>query len=198
MRVVLNPGHCPLTDPGTIGPTGLRERDVVREVTLALCPLATGKIVYEPKRQGPLGLWTLTRALHNNPADVVVSLHCNSAEGMVHKHECHTIYWTEDPDRGRAERSRRLAEAIRIHAEGCFAERAIVLTAPYARRRADGSTYQLTPGILVRTAKVVAVLVELGFLADRHTEAAMRTADWIARAAVALNAGLRAWTISNS
>lgn len=193
MRVVVNPGHHPITDPGATGPTGLRERDVVREVTLALCPLAAGEIVYEPKRQGLLGLYTLTWALHRNPADVVVSLHCDSAEHPPCIHECRVIYWTEDLDRARAERSRQLAESIRVHAQGTFAEKARLLSAPYARRRRDGSTYQLTPGILVRTAKLAAVAVELNFVSDIHVETQMRTAHWVVRAAVALNAGVRYW-----
>ena len=197
MRVVINPGHSALIDPGAIGPTGLRERDLVRWVTLALCPLAGGGIVYEPKRQSAAGLWTLTNALHKNPADVVLSLHCDSAKHPPCIHESRVVYWAEDPDHGRAERSRQLADSIRIHAEGSFAQKARLLTAPYSRARANGSTYQLTPGILVRTAKLAAVLVELGFVSDIHVEREMRKPEWIARAAVALDASLRAWTTNS-
>ena len=188
MRIVLNPGHDGIRDKGARGPTGLREAVVVREVAQALVGLGDERLSYEPKRQNVLGLWTLTRALRRNPPDILVSLHCDS--GNDHLHEARVLRWADDPNRERRAGSEVLAGEIVLQAV-LFAENARQMLAPYASAARRGRPF--TPGILVNTATRAAVLVELGFLSDRHTEASMKSAWWIARAATALDAGLRSY-----
>jgi len=63
--------------------------------------------------------------------------------------------------------------------------------APYARRKPDGSVVQFTPGILRETARVAAVLIEVGFISDAHVEAAMRTVPWVRSCAAAIDRAVR-------
>jgi N-acetylmuramoyl-L-alanine amidase len=186
VRVVINPGHGWL-DPGAVGPTGLREQDVVRQVAIAVCACSGDGLEYEPKRQGKLGLFTLTRALRKNAPAVVVSLHCDA--GTDHLHQSRITWWEGDPDGVRRQASARLANAI-ARTSGAYCESAKVVAAPYAR---SDKGKPFTPGILVNTATRATVLVELGFISDPHTEAAMRTGAWVNRAAAALDASLREW-----
>jgi len=189
MRFVINPGHEQIRDKGAPGAAGVPEATINREVARALCALSDATITYEAKRQGVVGLWMLTRALRANPPDALVSLHCNAAKHHPPCiHEGQVYYWASDPDSERRACSLGLASAIREHAEGLMSERVTIRTAPYNR---DGKLF--LPGILDGTAKRAAVLVEMGFISDRHVAEAMNTAGWVARTASALDNGIRQW-----
>ena len=189
MRYVINAGHESIRDKGAPGAAGVPEATINREVARALCALSDAAVTYEPKGQGILGLWTLTRALRANPPDVLVSLHCNAAQKHPPCiHEGQVYYWASDPDSERRACSLGLASAIREHAEGLMSERVTIRTAPYNR---DGKPF--TPGILVNTATRAAVLLEMGFISDVHVAKAMNTAGWVARTASALDSGIRQW-----
>ena len=192
MRVVINPGHESIRDKGAPGAAGVPEATVNREVTRALCALSDAAITYEPKGQSVAGLWTLTRALRANPPDVLVSLHCNAARKHPPCiHEGQVYYWIGDPNSERRSHSLGLASAIREHSEGLMSERVTIRAAPYNR---DGKLF--LPGILNGTAKRAAVLVEMGFISDRHVAEAMNTARWVARTASALDVAIRQWARS--
>jgi len=192
MRVVINPGHEQIRDKGAPGAAGVPEATINREVARALCALSDGTVTYEAKGQGILGLWTLTRALKANPPDVLVSLHCNAAKHHPPCiHEARIYWWAEDRDSERRTCSLTLASAICQHSEGLMAQRAVICQAPYMH---NGKPF--TPGVLVNTATRAAVLVEMGFISDRHVAEAMNTAGWVARTASALDAGIRQWARS--
>ena len=189
MRVVINPGHEQIRDKGAPGAAGVPEATVNRHVARALCALSDATVTYEPKRQGIVGLSTLTWALHRNPPDVLISLHCNAAKKHPPCiHEGQVYYWASDPDSERRVCSLGLASAIRDHTEGLMSERVTIRPAPYNR---DGKPF--TPGILVHTAKVAAVLVEMLFISDIHAALAANRPDWVARTATALDNGIRQW-----
>ena len=182
MRVVINPGHDGLRDRGAHGLGGLNESEVVQDVAAMMRDLGG----YECKRQGILGLWTLTRALKKNPPDVLVSLHANA--GTSKRHEAHFYYNDGDEDGSRRHASFGLASTFTANCS--FAEEAKVYSAPYAR---EGRSKPYTPGILRDTATRAVVLVELGFISDPHVEAEMATAEWRVRAANDLHNTLQAW-----
>lgn len=197
MRIVVNPGHS-VSDPGAPGPDGLSEAHVVQQVAAVMAALG-----YETKRQpaGAKGLGVLLGALHANPPDVLVSLHCNGYEWKAGHciHECHVYYWTEDPDRARWAASRALAgtmAAVSMGHDG-FASHGLAKCAPILRCRPDGSTYELLPGVLRKCATRAAVLVELGFVSDPHVAAAMRTPAWIDRTAHALDRAIKSWAAAH-
>ena len=194
MRVVINAGHEDLRDRGAPGAAGIPEATINRNVARALCALSDDALTYEPKRQSILGLWTLTRALKANPPDVLVSLHCNAAKHHPPCiHEGQVYYWASDPDSERRAGSLGLASALQEHTEGLMSERVTIRTAPYNR---DGKLF--TPGILVHTAKLAAVLAEMLFLSDIHAALAANTPGWVARTASALDNGIRQWARGQS
>jgi len=188
VRVVVNAGHDGIRDKGAPGALGVPEATITRNVAVALCALSDDALTYEPKRQSILGLWTLTRALRANPPDVLVSLHCDAAHHPPCIHEGRIFHWVADPNYERRTRSLGLASAICEHTEGLMSQRVTIRSAPYNR---DGKLF--TPGILKHTATQAVVLVEMGFVSDRHVAEAMNTDAWVARTAAGLDAGIRQW-----
>ena len=194
MRAVVNAGHDGVRDKGAPGAAGVPEATINRDVARALCALSDAALTYEPKRQSILGLYTLTWVLHRNPPDVLISLHCNAAKKHPPCiHEARIYWWADDPDRERRSCSLALASAIREHSEGLMAEHAVLCEVPYLHLYPDGTKKPKTPGILVNTATLAAVLAEMGFISDRHVAEAMNTAGWVARTASALDSGIRQW-----
>ena len=197
MIVAVNPGHSD-SDPGAIGPTGLTEAAVTLHVAHALLPRGDDGVRYVGRRQKPgrLGRWRLCRSLRSDHPELVLSLHCDWHDypkiGCLH--EARIFYREDDPETGRRAQSARLAEAVVARAQVTprFAERAVVKTAPYARKTRLG-TRQYTPGILIDTARLAIVLVEMGFITDPHVEEAMRTTAWVRRAAASLDGAVRDW-----
>jgi len=194
MRIVINPGHEQIRDKGAPGAAGVPEATVNREVARALCALSDAAITYEAKRQSIVGLSTLTWALHRNPPDVLISLHCNAAKHHPPCiHQARIYWWADDPDRKRRTCSLGLASAIREHSEGLMAEQAVLCEAPYLHLYPNGTKKLKTPGILVNTAKLAAVLVEMLFISDIHAALAANTPHWVGRTASALDSGIRQW-----
>jgi N-acetylmuramoyl-L-alanine amidase len=184
MRIVINPGHSEQYDPGAVAADGLTEAWVVTQIARQMGALGG----YELKRQGRL-LLPMLLGLRVNKPDLLVSLHCNAPSRNLH--ECHAYWWRQEPDLAVHRESERLATIIAGRAQGTFAEWGLVKTFPIVRENGR----LLTPGVLVRTAKRAAVLVELGFISDPHVAAAMRTANWQGRVVCALDAAIREWAL---
>lgn len=77
MRVFINPGHGH-PDPGAVGPTGLREADVVSDVGLVVAEYLAGAgcevLVYQSD-----SLQGICDMANTWSADIFVSIHCNAA-----------------------------------------------------------------------------------------------------------------------
>lgn len=194
--VVVNPGHSD-TDSGAIGPTGLRESEVTLHLAHALLARGGGEVLYWGRRQEPgkQGLGRLLVSLLQNQPPMLLSLHCNAYEWSPGKclHRAEFYHWARDPDTARRSHSASLSSWLvrRATGEGGYAERAEPRTAPYYRLDRDGSPYLFTPAILHKKARLAAALVEIGYISDPHVEAAMRTRDWVRRAAGGLDRGIR-------
>ncbi len=82
-RVVIDSGHGG-ADPGAIGPTGLREKDVTLAIGKAVAPLVAKELGAEVRltRGGDTFVSLEERAAAANAfeADVFLSIHCNAAE----------------------------------------------------------------------------------------------------------------------
>lgn len=82
-RVVIDSGHGG-ADPGAIGPTGLREKDVTLAIGKAVAPLVAKELGAEVRltRAGDtfVSLEERSAAANAFEADVFLSIHCNAAE----------------------------------------------------------------------------------------------------------------------
>lgn len=82
-RLVIDAGHGG-ADPGAIGPTGLREKDVTLAIAKAAAPLVAKELGAEVRltRGGDTFVSLEERAAAGNAfeADVFLSIHCNAAE----------------------------------------------------------------------------------------------------------------------
>lgn len=82
-RVVIDAGHGG-SDPGAIGPTGLREKDVTLAIAKSVAPLVAKELGAEVRltRASDTHVSLEERAAAGNAfeADVFVSIHCNAAE----------------------------------------------------------------------------------------------------------------------
>lgn len=87
-RVVLDPGHGG-TDPGAIGPGGLREKDVTLDIAHRVAPILSRElgIVTMLTRDDDRYVALEERAARANAfhADLFVSIHCNAAEDPEHR-----------------------------------------------------------------------------------------------------------------
>lgn len=79
--IVLDAGHGDF-DPGAVGPTGLREKDVVLDVALRLAPLLERdlglKVILTRKTDVFVPLRERTRIANRHQADLFVSIHANA------------------------------------------------------------------------------------------------------------------------
>ena len=186
MLVIVEVGHG-AGDPGTPGgPLPPTEESVLTAVARALAGLSGMGVIYALKRRYPKVLGGLGRLLdewrlRKQKADVVLSIHMDSA-GPIRR-GLGAYYWGDDPEQARREASLLLAKCI---AE-CAAGR--VVRAPY--RRADGNWF--LPGVLKNTAALAACLVEIDNLANPYVEAATMMPEWAVRTATMLDSGMRRW-----
>jgi N-acetylmuramoyl-L-alanine amidase len=98
-RVVLDPGHGG-SDPGAIGPSGVKEKDVALDIARKVAPLLVrdGLLVVltrEDDRFVPLE--DRTARANSFGADLFVSIHCNAAENRArHGVETYVLDTTKD------------------------------------------------------------------------------------------------------
>ena len=186
MLVIVEVGHG-AGDPGTPGgPLPPTEESVVTDVARALAVFSCCGVIYALKRRYPRALGGLGRLLHEwrmrrTKADVVLSLHMDSA-GPIRR-GLDAYYWRDDPVWTRREGSLLLAKCIADCAAG------EVKTAPY--RRANNPSF--VPGVLVNTAQRAAVLVEIDNLANTQVERDTMDSRWAGKQAARLDAAVRMW-----
>jgi len=86
VKICIDPGHG--QDPGAVGPTGLKEKDVVLEISLQLKAILERElgciVVMTRKRDEFVSLHD--RCVTARGCDLMVSIHCNgstsNAQGM--------------------------------------------------------------------------------------------------------------------
>jgi len=186
MLVIVEVGHG-AGDPGTLGgPLPPTEETVLTAVARALAGFSGMGIVYAlkrryPKAHGGLGRLLNDLRLRKQKADVVISIHMDSA-GKVRR-GLDAYYWGDDPEQARREGSLLLAKCI----ADCAAGR--VVRAPYLR--ADGKWF--LPGVLRNTAQRAACLIEIDNLANPQVERDTMDSRWAGRQAARLDAAVRMW-----
>jgi N-acetylmuramoyl-L-alanine amidase len=196
-EVVIEPGHGG-RDPGAVGRV-LTEAAVVGRVAQELAARFSGPdVVYILKRRNffegltnKLKLDALLKWIRRRRDRIVLSLHCDSSPGE--HHFAQVLWWAQDPDSRREELSRQLAGLlVNELMRQSVATSAHSLSCPYDR---DGEPF--TPGVLINTARDAAVLIEYGFLSDRHVEDRMATPEWVQCAALATDRAVREFLGAN-
>lgn len=101
-KIVVDAGHGG-HDTGTIGPSGLLEKDLVLDVALRLGKLLEGKmgadVVYTRDDDTFIPLETRTAVANQNQADLFISIHANSSQDTSARGiETYYLNFTSSPD----------------------------------------------------------------------------------------------------
>lgn len=159
MKVFINPGHAPggYPDPGAIGPSGLREADVVADIGLLVVEYLTAAGCETMLYQSD-SLQEICSRANIWGADVVVSLHCNSfSSAEVTGMEI----WTS---RGQT-KADALASYIMMQMAQEFPE------LPIRADWSDGDVDKEAGFYILVNTDAPAVLIELAFISNPNEEA---------------------------
>ena len=101
-KIVIDPGHGG-HDTGTIGPNGLREKDVVLDVAKRLGRLLEGRlgaeVIYTRRDDTFIPLETRTAIANRERADLFISIHANSSDDEDARGvETYYLNFTSSPD----------------------------------------------------------------------------------------------------
>lgn len=174
-RIVLDPGHGG-TDPGAIGSSGLREKDVVLDIALRLRDLlkAEGAEVIMV-RDGDYYVPLAERATvaNNTRADVFVSIHINSSVNR-NARGTETYYYYADP------KGQELAALVQRN----------MLDQLGLSNRAPRPNQDF---VVLKETMVPAILSEVAFISNREEEKLLRQSSFRQKAADALYRALQAY-----
>jgi N-acetylmuramoyl-L-alanine amidase len=176
----LDPGHGG-EDPGAVGPSGLRECDVVLDICELMKPaleLLGWRVNLTRKADVFVGLSRRAAIANGINAALFVSMHANA----FHRPEAHGFeVWTSPGDTGDADRV-----ATNIY-------RAIENTFPYATGRpdlGDGDPDKEGRFTVLTKTKMGAVLVESAFISNELEESRLADPGWRMRFAGACVSGI--------
>jgi N-acetylmuramoyl-L-alanine amidase len=164
MKVCIDPGHGGY-DPGAVGPSGLKEKDVTLSVSTILSKILQSKgIDVVLTRTGDLltwrpdnDLWARCNVANQAKADIFVSIHCNSATNPA-------ATGTETFCYQKSGQAYALAQAI----QSC-----LVQTLRLPDRGVKTANFYV-----LRGTNMPAVLVELAFINNPKEEALLRNGDF--------------------
>jgi N-acetylmuramoyl-L-alanine amidase len=212
-RIVIDPGHGG-HDTGTIGPTGLREKDVVLDVALRLRKLLernTGCDVIMTRRDDTfIPLEERTAIANEKGADLFISIHANasrdrSARGI----ETYYLNLTSSPDalevaaRENATSQESVHQLQDLIKQIAMTEK-IVESEDLAKQlqrevytrvtKVSGAQrdrgVKKAPFVVLIGANMPSVLAEISFLSNPHDERMLRRADYREKIANALYDGI--------
>ena len=196
-RVVLDPGHGG-HDDGTVGPTGLMEKDLVLDVALRLGKLIESRmgsqVIYTRTDDTFIPLERRTAIANENKADLFLSIHANSSSyPRIAGVETYYLNFTTSPEalavasreNASSDKSvfelRDLIQKITLQDKieesrefaNCIQSALFRFTARYDR----GIKYRgvkKAPFVVLIGASMPSVLAEIGFLSNRREEALLK------------------------
>ena len=215
-RVVLDPGHGG-HDPGAIGPSGLREKDVTLDIAHRTAPLIARElgIVTLLTRDGDdfVALDERTARANAFQADLFVSIHCNATEDGAGRGVMTFVL-----DESRDQLAARIAARENAASAAAGAELASVMSrvldgaslsrslrfAELLQRSAMGSISASYPGVVdhgvkragfyvLAGARMPAVLFETSFISNTEGETQLNTGDYRQKMADAIVNAVRAY-----
>lgn len=179
-KVVIDPGHGG-PDPGAIGIAGLRETDVVLDVSLQLAQLLEARgVVVQMTRTSDVDVDLPPRVSLANSAgaDAFVSIHANALSmARPDVNGVETFFFAGGPNAGR---SRRLAEALQ--------QQMLAISEGSPDRGVKTGRF-----FVIRRTTMPAALVEMGFVTGRLDASRLRNPEFRRRMAQALAAGVLAY-----
>jgi len=215
-RIVLDPGHGG-HDTGTIGPEGLREKDLVLDVARRLGALIEermgSEVVYTRSDDTFIPLERRTEIANEAKADLFLSIHANSSP-LRSAAGVETYYLNFTTSKTALEVAARenagsqktiyelqdLLEKIalkdKVEESREFAGR--IQTALYSlsartNTHAKDRGIKKAPFVVLIGASMPSVLAEIGFISNAHDESTMRREDYRDRIAEALYKGLSSY-----
>ena len=187
MRVFVDPGHTgilPGLDPGAVGPSGIKEADIVLKVSNFLREfLFLNGIESMLSRETDDGsvdeLWTRVKMAENYGADILVSIHCNAfSDPEANGYEVWTWPGQDESDF--------LADCVFEAVEAFF---------PDLDGRVDTSDGDVDKeakfGVL--RGDMPSVLVELAFITNPAEESLLASAEGQKKFAEAIGNGIMSW-----
>jgi N-acetylmuramoyl-L-alanine amidase len=215
-RVVIDPGHGG-HDPGAIGPSGLREKDVTLDIAHRAAPLIARElgIVTLLTRDGDdfVALDERTARANAFQADLFVSIHCNATEDGAGRGVMTFVL-----DESRDQLAARIAARENAASAAAGAELANVMSrvldggslsrslrfAELLQRSAMGSIKASYPGVVdhgvkragfyvLAGARMPAVLFETSFISNSEGETQLNTGDYRQKIADAIVNAVRAY-----
>lgn len=176
-KVVIDPGHGG-PDPGAIGIRGLRETDVVLDVSLQLARLLEARgVVVEMTRTSDIDVDLPPRvALANQSgADAFISIHANALSlARPDVNGIESFYFATGSQAGL---SRRLADAVQ--------QQMLAISPGTPDRGVKAARF-----FVIRRATMPSTLVEMGFVTGQLDASRLREPDFRRRMALALAAGI--------
>ena len=179
-RVVIDPGHGG-PDPGAVGINGLRETDVVLDVSLQVAQLLQAKgveVLLTRTSEVDVDLPPRVALANNNRADLFLSIHANALSlSRPDVNGIETFYFQEG-------RARRLAEAVQVQ----------------MLRISPGSPDRGTrPGrfFVIRRTVMPSALAEMGFVTGELDSPRLADPAFRRRMAVAITTGLLNYLVAN-
>lgn len=176
--IVGNAGHCPGLDPGAVGPTGLQECDVSKDVTEKMLKFLSD-VGYQTVFVQENELYDIARISNESGADLFISVHCNSAgspqaTGM----EIFTTVGQTEADK--------VATLVMNQLANCEALKALPVRADWV----DGDVDKEANFYVLRKTDAPAVLVELAFISNPNEEAILANPEHRTTIAAALARGI--------
>jgi len=221
-RIVLDPGHGG-HDTGTVGPQGLREKDLVLDVAQRLGRLIVARmgseVIFTRSDDTFIPLERRTEVANEAKADLFLSIHANSspfrsAAGVE------TYYLNLTTSRSALDLASRensgsqmtvselqgLLEKIalkdKVEESREFASRVqtalFSLSAKTTDTRSKDRGVKKAPFVVLIGASMPSVLAEIGFVSNAHDESVMRREEYRERTAEALYKGISSYASSLS
>ena len=179
-KVVIDPGHGG-PDPGAVGINGLRETDVVLDVSLQVAQILQAKgiqVLLTRTSEVDVDLPPRVALANNNRADLFLSIHANALSmSRPDVNGIETFYFQDGP-------SRRLAEAV---------QQQMLRVSPGSPDRGA------RPGrfFVIRRTVMPAALAEMGFVTGQLDSPRLADPAFRRRMAVAIATGLLNYLVAN-
>lgn len=216
-RIVLDPGHGGY-DTGTVGPEGLREKDLVLDVAKRLGALIEDRlgseVIYTRSDDSFVQLERRTEIANEAKADLFLSIHANSST-LRSAAGVETYYLNFTTSRAALEVAARenagsqktiyelqdLLEKIalkdKVEESREFATRVqsslFTLSAKSDALSRDHRGVKRAPFVVLIGASMPSVLSEIGFISNAHDESIMKRAEYRQRIAEALYKGVASY-----